>query len=291
LSIVTFFVAQFALDFGNTKFNMDGKDDSGISAAKTVQEVRTRRDAALLELKKARKETEGTPGVGVGLDAAASAIQSQADRRIEQLEKAAKDGTPPPIASKDDDNDISFNDKGPWDPVKNPIDIPWAPDFVNRKFNELAGHAKDNIARMQHDPNLFKDAALKTVPSTLFVLMPIFALMLKIMYAFKRRLYMEHLIVALHSHAFLCLALLVMFGLMALQDSIGAVASPFHSLIKLGEVGLGIWMPLYLLIMQKRVYGQGWIMTLLKYCVLGLCYSVLLSIGAAFTMLAGLVWM
>jgi hypothetical protein len=32
-------------------------------------------------------------------------------------------------------------------------------------------------------------------------------------------------------------------------------------------------------------------MTLLKYCVLGLCYSVLLSIGAAFTMLAGLVWM
>jgi hypothetical protein len=115
--------------------------------------------------------------------------------------------------------------------------------------------------------------------------------MLKIAYAFKRRLYMEHLIVALHSHAFLCLALLVLFGLMALQDSLGAIASPLHSLIKLGEVALGIWMPLYLLIMQKRVYGQGWIMTLLKYCVLGLCYSVLLSIGAAFTMLAGLVWM
>ena len=132
---------------------------------------------------------------------------------------------------------------------------------------------------------------LSTVPTALIVMLPLFALMLKIAYAFKRRLYMEHLIVALHSHAFLCLALLVMFGLMALQDSLGAVASPFHSLIKLGEVGLGIWMPLYLLIMQKRVYGQGWIMTLLKYCVLGLCYSVLLSIGAAFTMLAGLVWM
>ena len=288
LSIVTFFVAQFALDFGNTKFNMDGKDDSGISAAKTVQEVRTRRDAALLELKKARKQTEGTPGVGVGLDAAASAIQSQADRRIEQLEKAAKDGTPPPIASKDEDNDISFNDKGPWDPVKNPIDIPWAPDFVNRKFNELAGHAKDNIARMQHDPNLFKDAALKTVPSTLFVLMPIFALMLKIMYAFKRRLYMEHLIVALHSHAFLCLSLLLMFLVMAAQD---AVAPRAHGLFHLAEVALWIWMPTYLLIMQKRVYGQGWTMTVLKYCILGFCYFVLLSLGAAFTLLASLVWM
>ena len=28
-------------------------------------------------------------------------------------------------------------------------------------------------------------------------------------------------------------------------------------------------MPLYLLLMQKRVYGQGWPMTLLKYMVLG----------------------
>ena len=43
------------------------------------------------------------------------------------------------------------------------------------------------------------------------VLLPVFALMLKIVYAFKRRLYMEHLIVALHSHAFLCLTLLLLF--------------------------------------------------------------------------------
>ena len=50
-------------------------------------------------------------------------------------------------------------------------------------------------------------------------------------------------------------------------------------------------MPLYLLLMQKRVYGQGWIMTLLKYLVLGICYLVLLSFGAAFTVLASVVWM
>jgi hypothetical protein len=43
--------------------------------------------------------------------------------------------------------------------------------------------------------------------------------------------------------------------------------------------------------MQKRVYGQGWTMTVLKYCILGMCYAVLLSLGAAFTMLASLVWM
>ena len=297
LSIVTFFVAQLTLDFGSTKFDVDG-NDSGISAGKTVKEVQERRDAALKELNKAKVENTGTPGVGLGLDAAANAIKSQADRRIKQLEDARKAGTPPPppqggmkAGLKGDDsgdNNISFNDKGPWDPVKNPIDIPWAPNFVNRKFNELAGHAKDNIARMQHDPNLFKDAALRTVPSTLFVLMPIFALMLKIIYAFKRRLYMEHLIVSLHSHAFLCLSLLLMFLVMAAQD---AMAPRAQGLFHLLETALWIWMPVYLFLMQKRVYGQGWTMTLLKYCILGFCYFVLLSLGAAFTLLASLVWM
>ena len=52
-----------------------------------------------------------------------------------------------------------------------------------------------------------------------------------------------------------------------------------------------LWMPIYLLIMQKRVYRQGWPMTLLKYCVLGTCYCMLLGIGIVLTALFSLVWM
>ena len=294
LAIVTFFVAQFALDFGDTKIGFNGGDDE-IASAKTVQEVEQRRREALAELAKAKRDTAQTPGVSVGLDAAATAISAQADRRIEELQDArkgpaaasdAKPEAPPPGAVRTDD-EIQFNGK-PWDPETNPIDIGWLPDIGNRKLNEMVGHAKENIRRMQQDPNLFKDAVLSAVPSTLFVLMPVFALMLKIAYAFRRRLYMEHLIVALHSHAFLCLSLLAMFLLMAFQDAVAPRAS---GLFKLFETALWIWMPTYLLVMQKRVYGQGWLMTLLKYCVLGVCYFVLLSLGAAFTMLASLVWM
>ena len=295
LSIVTFFVAQLSVDFSGMKVGFNGAGDEAIAKATTVAEVNARRGEAIRELEKAKRETKDTPGVSVGLDAAMSAINTQSDRRIKMLEDASKAGRapPPPGVTSDEaegDKDISFNGK-PWDPVKNPVNVSWLPAAGNRKLNDMAGHFRDNVRRGEKDPNLIKDAVLSTVPTALILMLPLFALMLKIAYAFKRRLYMEHLIVALHSHAFLCLALLVLFGLMALQDSIGAIASPVHSLIKLGEVALGIWMPLYLLIMQKRVYGQGWIMTLLKYCVLGVCYSVLLSIGAAFTMLAGLVWM
>jgi hypothetical protein len=34
--------------------------------------------------------------------------------------------------------------------------------------------------------------------------------------------------------------------------------------------------------MQKRVYKQGWIMTTLKFGVIGICYTVIIAIGAAF---------
>ena len=56
------------------------------------------------------------------------------------------------------------------------------------------------------------------------------------------------------------------------------------------EVALWVWMPLYLLLMQKRIYGQGWLMTLLKYSILGFCYIFLLSFGAVFTVMFALVY-
>ena len=47
------------------------------------------------------------------------------------------------------------------------------------------------------------------LPPTMFVLIPVFAILLKLFYVFRRRLYVEHLIVALHSHAFMFLSLLL----------------------------------------------------------------------------------
>lgn len=287
LSIVTFFVAQFTLDFGkNVNFDTGNADD--IASATTIAQVEQRRDEALADLTRARGDAPGV--VGNALTVAEQQVRAQAERRIAQLRAAEKGGTPPPAAAEDDDT-LSFNGK-PWDARTNPLRVSWLPGFANRWINIQVGHAKDNVKRMKQDPDLFKDAVLSAVPSTLFVLMPVFALMLKLAYAFRRRLYMEHLIVALHSHAFLCLSLLAIFLLSALQgvaapDGAGAV----HGFLGLLKGVVWAWMPLYLLLMQKRVYGQGWILTLVKYVTLGICYVVLLSFGAVATMLASLVWM
>jgi hypothetical protein len=145
--------------------------------------------------------------------------------------------------------------------------------------------------RVRQDPNLLKNAIFSTAPTTLFILVPVFALLLKILYLFKRRLYMEHVVVALHSHAFLCLNVLLLVVNSNLQDWLAPASGLLHTLFGIVEFALAAWIPIYLLLMQKRVYGQGWPMTLIKYSLLGFCYVILLSFGMAGTMAVAFLWL
>lgn len=302
LSLFAFFAAQLSFSFDeadgtvvevDTPEGRELRNSEGIRRATTVEEVQRIRDEALAGLEEARKQAAtDIPGVdfgvGVGLDVAEKSIAAEAERRIREIEAAQAEGkpvdVPPPLAEQ---ASMSFNGR-PWHPVDNPIDVDWLGEAGNAWLNAQAARANENVKRIQGDPNLLKDAFLSTVPTTLFVLLPLFALMLKLMYVFKKRLYMEHLIVALHSHSFLCAALLVVLLLDALAT--WSAGLPWLSWpIGWMEVALIAWMPLYLLLMQKRVYGQGWIMTLLKYWVLGTAYLFLVTFGATFTLMVSLV--
>ena len=271
---------------GRSGDKKDQRANGNLRRATTVAEVERIRDEALAEIKTARAEAADVPGVGIGLDVAEKGIAAEAARRIAEIRESERTGEPLRIP-EDNDGRISF-DGTAWDAETNPLTISWFSDGMNKKLNERIGRAEGNIERIQKDPNLLKDAFLSSVPTTLFVLLPLFALFLKIAYLFKRRLYMEHLIVALHSHSFLCASLLVVLLLDALATWTAGMAWLSQPLGWI-EVALIVWMPIYLLLMQKRVYRQGWIMTTLKYCVLGSCYLVLISIGATFGLLASLV--
>ncbi|WP_444943423.1 DUF3667 domain-containing protein [Microbulbifer sp. ZKSA006] len=162
--------------------------------------------------------------------------------------------------------------------------VKWLPNSVEDWINRKVESAHENVERVTEDPNRFKKAFLGALPSTLMVMLPIFSMILWLLYIFKRRLYMEHLIVALHSHAFICLSILIanlFYSASKQLDQYTFISSLFDNLILL----LVLWMPIYLFWMQKRVYGQGWFIILCKYSFLGLIYLILLSIGASFTVL------
>jgi hypothetical protein len=171
--------------------------------------------------------------------------------------------------------------------------IGWLPAMANAKLNDWAGRAQANVRRLrkEQDGNLLKDAFLSVVPQTLFVVLPLFALLLKVLYLFKRRLYMEHLVVALHSHAFLCLVLLLQSLLALLAGVVSAPDGWVDGAFGWVEAALWIWAPVYLLLMQKRVYGQGWIMTGLKFGAIGIAYLFLLGFAAAAALVVSLVRM
>src|SRR6185312_323271 len=95
------------------------------------------------------------------------------------------------------------------------------------------------------------------------------------------RLYMEHLIVALHSHSFIFLSLIcITLTLLARGWAHGAapwLERPLGVLL----FAMWWWLPIYLFLMQKRIYRQGWFFTGIKYSMIGICYAIMISLGVA----------
>lgn len=169
----------------------------------------------------------------------------------------------------------------------------WLPDVLNDRINAGIDRARANLRAMRMGRTEARTRALQRIiaeslsvlPQALFLMLPLFAVLLKMLYLFKRRLYIEHLMVAMYSHAFIYLSLL----LWALAGLCRHVSPPWlASVLGWVEFAIFLWIPIYLLWMQKRVYGQGWFVSILKYGVLGICYSVLLSFAIGSAALIGL---
>jgi len=286
LSIAAFFLIQFAVGDLNMIIPIEVRADAQelIDAALTKPEVEKQRDAAIASLKATEASVAGNEKATKKIEAAIEKVQRRAGERITYLDKVdqakARGEAPPPEPHHDW---ISF-DGTPWDAKTHPIHIGWLPQFANDKLNQLTGHTVQNMSRIAKDPKPFLVASIGVLPQVLFILMPVFAFMLKVFYIFKRRLYMEHIVVALHSHAFIFLSLFLMTTLALASNWASQSAAWLHGPLALIIFLMGWWLPIYLLIMQKRVYRQGWIMTIIKYCTIGLAYSVLVafSVGAAF---------
>jgi hypothetical protein len=310
LCIGTFFAAKLA----TPSFEI-GRDDAvrvagtdavvinpdqreGFEEIDTVEGVEARLAEVRAEMAKDREESKNVPGVATVLDAAEKQVEVAAAARIAELRTpAGADGASPARVSSpgisldenDDTPDLNFNGK-PWDAETNPLVVESLPDTANDWLNAQVGHIPENWKRVREDPDLLRNAFYSALPTALFVLVPVFALLLKILYVYQRRLYMEHLVAALHGHAFVCAMLLVLMAMTSFESLLGSppwLAAPMGWLEWLALM----WIPAYLWLHLKRVSGQGWFATSVNFAILGLAEVVLLSIVATFALLAALVWL
>ena len=149
-------------------------------------------------------------------------------------------------------------------PVSIQADTVGIPQWLRPPVLRLIAH-KERLQRM--DPQEARRQLVTRMaddtPKVVFVLLPVFALLLKLLYIRRHRLYVEHFVFALHVHA---LAFLV-FTLALLARY------PFVSLA--AYVGIAF----YLLRAMRVVYGQGWGRTTAKFALLAFSYLILASLG------------
>ncbi len=118
------------------------------------------------------------------------------------------------------------------------------------------------------------------IPAALIVLLPLMALVLKALYPLSRRYYVEHLLFFVHFHAF-C------FLILTLQILFARLAELLHVPETISVVTIivaSLYIPVHLFISMRRVYGQGRVITFLKYTVLSFAYCL----GFLITMLGAL---
>lgn len=159
------------------------------------------------------------------------------------------------------------------------VTLPWLTDEQNQKLTErLEIQVAKAIAAAKEDPRELAGKLLDTIPPSLFILLPIFALMLKLAYLGTGRYYTQHLIMAVHNHSFIFLILSLKSLLIPLEHFL---------VIDLLASLLLAWIPLYLYLSLSSVYGQGYFRTALKFVVLSALYLLFFSFTTVLSLLAG----
>jgi len=303
LCLLSFFVIHLAVDRFADMIPANGRplvvmNTKSIDAATSPAQVREALQEELDGLQDATQLGVLPQNVLDQIQVDTQKLRRKASQRLVELGaapmSAASIAAPLPAVPVQSRDRTKINDATPDKPshpvaeeVSQPVQIAWLPDVVNGRLTAFMQQIRNNWHTYKHgDPAASAEAKQRMIsgvfsvlPATMFVLMPLFALMLKLFYVFRRRLYMEHLIVALHSHAFLFLWLLLCTLLAMLANWLEPHALWTTYPLNWLERILVLWAPIYLLLMQKRVYRQGWPMTLLKFWFVGWCYFWLLTLA------------
>ena len=265
-SFLFFFIVKI---IGVGSFMEDDIDDTISSHQKTSAATRELQNAAV-EIK---AELSSEPDNGTNVTAASKT----------EPKKSASPATSTKAVEKDQPDQSIQNDDGGWrnrkwtwtdqDDQKASINFQCKPGstgcpMLKKRLQEkfkgrTNGQVLDDLKR----------SMIANVPYVLFLMLPLFAGLFKLLYVTRGLYYGEHVVYALHIHAF------TFFGLL-----IAALLPDFLAGWMIGLIAI------YYLIAMKRFFGGGWFTTILRYGVIATIYPILLTFVAMFVMLAVLVF-
>lgn len=160
-------------------------------------------------------------------------------------------------------------------------------DFLTPEENEnwrerINAQVEKANAEVSADPIGFWLQFVEYIPQIMFFLLPLFALGMKVIYLGSGLYYTQHLILSVHNHCFLFIALLIN----EILGQLGRLGwEPFFETI---TTAIGIWIPVYIYLSLRTMYRQGYAVTFFKFLLLGWYYLVLFLLGVVFIFIWGI---
>lgn len=148
--------------------------------------------------------------------------------------------------------------------------------YFNRRLVAINQKYHENKSRFFDDA---KEGILHTFPKILFVSLPLFAALLRLLNIRKRRrklfFYVDHGIFTIHLYVATFILMLILMLLQQLQNNI------HQGWLRTVMVLLGFSVFVYEYIAMKKFYKQGWFKTFVKFCILNTMASILIGILTA----------
>lgn len=140
-------------------------------------------------------------------------------------------------------------------------------------------HLFRQVRKIFENDQGFKGFVLGNLPLMMFILIPLFAGVLKLIYVRRKHLYIKHIVHALHVHSFSYMA----YGLSLLLIFKIFTENNFPSLnIEAWRWSIAgfffVLVSSYVYISFLKVYKQGWFKTLIKFNIVGFIYAIFLQI-------------
>jgi hypothetical protein len=143
----------------------------------------------------------------------------------------------------------------------------WSCNLGGERMNDWRRARLEAACRMiERDSGAsFVRAFLDNIPLTMLVFIPIVAALMRVLYLFAGRKYVEHLLFFVHVHTFF----FVVAAVTLLLSRLPALAPWLESPVRI--VGWVVWtyFPIYLFAAMRHVYRQRYALTAVKYVLLG----------------------
>jgi hypothetical protein len=171
-------------------------------------------------------------------------------------------------------------------PVERMLEDPCSPDNLNISLGPSAERYEEQLRgacrKIMADSKSFGRAVYENIPKMMFIFLPLIAAVMFVLYLGSGRYYVEHLLFFVHYHSFFFLGGIGVVLLDRISNALARAdgSSPLDAVQGIFAVVLFAYVPWYLYRAMRRVYGQGRLVTLVKYSLLGLGYLFFMTLTA-----------